>query len=194
MFNKNESSTIEVSAKPISLSHLTKSIEGKNELQKLLVLVTFWSGLRVSEVVNIRAGDFERTPEGYRLHLRRSKNLSRGEVGFRNLFRSSKIKTKELCPVRILDLLLPTIMDLDYLFAGDNGHITIRTAQRRIKSILGPEYSPHSLRHGVLHMAIENGVLDTKLLKMISGHKSTESLDRYIKAATPKKYPLSKII
>jgi site-specific recombinase XerD len=141
----------------------------KNPKHRLLLMITYSSGLRVSEVVSLKKNDvdfYRRT-----ILVRRSKGrkdrytlLSERAAGF----------IQEYC----------RIFDIDnWLFPGNRGHISIRTAQYIFDKALRnacieKDVSIHGLRHTFATHLLESGT-DIRYIQGLLGHASISTTERY---------------
>ena len=148
----------------------------KNTKHLLLVKLMYSAGLRVSETINLKVQDFD----------------------FENkllFIRNGKGRKDRLCMIAN-ELLLPLkewistsgLNPEDYLFGGQNGHLTSRTVQEILKSASKDakirKVHPHMLRHSFATHLISNGC-DVVSCQSLLGHASSETTMRYVHVASP---------
>jgi site-specific recombinase XerD len=141
----------------------------KNPKHRLLLMITYSSGLRVSEVVALRKRDID---------------FSRRTI----LVRKSKGRKDRytLLSERAADFIQKycRIFDIDnWLFPGQEGHISIRTAQYIFDKALRnarieKDVSIHGLRHTFATHLLENGT-DIRYIQGLLGHASISTTERY---------------
>ncbi|MDO8740648.1 MAG: tyrosine-type recombinase/integrase [Candidatus Woesearchaeota archaeon] len=155
---------------------LIEAIE--NPKHRLMVKLLYSAGLRVSELVNLK-------PE----HFEFSKNygwVRRGKGNKDRLFIVAEKLKEELmshitneCPCQH-----------SWLFEGKNGHITITTLQKIIKTAakkarIEKNVHPHTLRHSFATHLIENGY-DVASVQSLLGHGSAATTMVYVHMASPR--------
>jgi site-specific recombinase XerD len=146
-----------------------------NLKHRLLLMIAYSSGLRVSEVVALKPSDVD---------LSRSVLYIRSAKGRKDRFvmLSSRVKKYlgelNLCP-----------RELAWLFPGvrPGSHLTIRSAQHvferaRVKAGIEKPVSIHSLRHAFATHLLENGA-DIRFIQSLLGHSSIRTTERYTHVA-----------
>ncbi len=158
---------------PIVLTHeevklLIDSVKRKKH--KLMVMVLYSSGLRVSELVNLKIGDLEIDQKiGW---VRSGKGAKD-----RMFIISEKIvnRLKSYTKGRGKD---------EYVFAGHNGRLTTRSVQKAIASTakragIDKRVTPHVLRHTFATHMLESGV-DLRKIQMLLGHSQLSTTQLYL--------------
>jgi integrase/recombinase XerD len=147
----------------------------ENKKHKLIVSLMYSAGLRLSEVVHLKAYDIE---EGYGW-------VRKGKGNKDRLF---------VIADKLKDELKELIANLDgneFLFKGNKGtHISQNTIYLIVKragkkSGIKKNVHPHTLRHSFATHLIENGY-DISLVQRLMGHNSLETTKGYIHLAFPK--------
>ncbi|KKP30732.1 MAG: Integrase/recombinase [Parcubacteria group bacterium GW2011_GWA2_31_28] len=165
---------------PIVLSRgEIKNIIGiiKNPKHKLIISLAYGAGLRISEVVNLKAKDVNL--EELTIHLKNTK----GEKDRITIF-SKKIKND-------LQNLIAGKNSNDYLFESERSvKLTERTAQKVFENALrraGIKKDPtfHSLRHSFGTHLLENGV-DVRYVQELLGHQNIRTTQIYTQVTNPK--------
>lgn len=148
----------------------------KNMKHKLIMSLLYASGVRVTELVNIKLDHLDL--EEKRLLVSQGKGkkdrytiLSEGVVeGIKSYLAERKEKT-------------------DYLFPGrrEIGHLSIRTIQEILrqaaqKSKTLRKATPHRLRHSFATHLMEAGTKDSQLQKLL-GHKDIRTTQQYARVA-----------
>jgi len=162
---------------------------------RALLLVTFAGVFRRSEVVGFNASDVGFVDDGVTLHLRRSKTDQEAAGRVVCIARGSDVVT---CPVRALRawMDLAGAVDDEPVFrpVSSSGRIRARrlTAQslalvvkRHVKraGLDGTKFGGHSLRAGFITSCALAGMSENKIMRQ-SGHRSSATLQRYIRPAT----------
>lgn len=148
----------------------------KNEKHRLLISLSYGSGLRVSEAVNLKVRDVNL--EELTLHLKEAK----GKKDRLTIF-PEKLKA-DLAELTALQ------HGNEYLFESERGgKLTERTAQKvfenaLIKSEIKKDASFHSLRHSFATHLLENGV-DVRYVQSLLGHQNIRTTQLYTKVTNP---------
>jgi site-specific recombinase XerD len=146
-----------------------------NLRHRLLLMIVYSSGLRVSEVVALKPSDVD---------LSRNVLYIRSAKGRKDRFvmLSSRVK-------KYLDELKLCPRDLSWLFPGarPGAHLSIRSAQHifecaRVKAGIEKPVSIHSLRHAFATHLLENGS-DIRFIQNLLGHSSIRTTERYTHVA-----------
>ena len=151
------------------IAKLISAVE--NIKHRTLLMMTYSSGLRVSEVVKLRREDldFKRSI----IHIRGAK----GRKDRYTLFSEIAQKT--------LRIYIKASNPMEWLFPGQKkgSHISIRTAQQIFldavkRTDIIKNISIHSLRHSFATHLLESGV-DLRYIQELLGHKSTKTTEIY---------------
>ena len=141
---------------------------------RALLLMSFFGAFRRSELVQIRVCDLEFTDEGVSVYLAKSKTDQEGHGRWVAVARQDN----DYCPVDALE---------DHLLDIEDGRVfavTGRMVDKIIKKLAvragfdRMEFSPHSLRAGMITQASLNDV-EKRDIRRISGHKTDAMIDRY---------------
>jgi len=142
-----------------------------NQKHKVLLMLTYSAGLRVSEVAKIKVCDID----SGRMLLRISQGKGRKD---RYTILSSKLLEE-------LRKYYKQYRPKDYLFQGQNGedHITERSVQRVFKSAcqkakISKKVGIHSLRHSFATHLLEQGT-DLRYIQELLGHSSSKTKEIY---------------
>lgn len=145
-----------------------------NLKHKLLLSFMYGSGLRVSEVVKLRVGDIDILTKSVLV------KAGKGQKDRHTLLSNNSIK--------FLDIYLKNIAeDQIYLFAGTQGYLSQRSAQKifaKAAQAVGLKNNAtcHSLRHSFATHLLENG-LDIRYIQKLLGHSSIKTTEQYTKVA-----------
>ena len=151
----------------------------KNWKHRLMIEFLYSSGLRVSELLNMKVHDLE-LDKGFGY-------VRNGKGGKDRLFILSKIvreKIKNLIELENLE-------EKDFLFQSNRGkRYSTRTVQQIIKrasklSKINKKVHPHTLRHSFATHLIENGYSLAQVQALL-GHKSPETTLIYTHISSPK--------
>ncbi|MDR2048511.1 MAG: tyrosine-type recombinase/integrase [Treponema sp.] len=145
----------------------------QNPKHRLLLMITYSSGLRVSEVVSLRKNDIDFSRRT--ILVRRSKGR---KDRYTLLSERAAGLIREYCRVFGID---------EWLFPSYNGHISIRAAQHIFDKALRnahieKDVSIHSLRHTFATHLLENGT-DIRYIQGLLGHASLSTTERYAHVA-----------
>jgi site-specific recombinase XerD len=148
-----------------------------NPTHRLVLELMYSAGLRVGELVELRRRDIDfENSIGW---------VRRGKGGKDRPFIIAK------CISGRLRVHISAISPDSYVFAGRNGHLTIRSVQEIVrhatkKAGIMKKVHPHSLRHSFATHLIENGY-DVVAVQPLLGHSSAETTQVYVHMATPVK-------
>jgi len=199
---KRRKGSIQKAKKPILINSLKLIIDvidkqNKQEIKKFrdrsIILIGFSGGFRRNEIVSLDSDDLDFVPEGLKINIKRSKTDQFGEGFTKALpyFDSSKY-----CPV----VSLKNWLDISKITSGpvfrrfvkgsklSENRLTDQTVAILIKQYLNlagidsKHYSGHSLRSGFATSAAESGAEERNIMVM-TGHKSTKMVRKYIKEA-----------
>jgi len=147
----------------------------ENEKHKLMIKLLYSSGMRVSELVNLKVNDLDfNSSIGM---------IVKGKGNKDRLFIIAKKIQKEL-----IDFIkLNNLDDNGYLFRGNNGHISQRTVQEILKNAakkaeIKKNIHPHVLRHSFGEHMKENGY-DALVIQALLGHADLRTTQTYIHSA-----------
>lgn len=147
-----------------------------NRKHKLLISISYGSGLRVSEAINLKIKDINL--EELTIHLKNAKgNRDRLTIFSEKL----KAELREFIVLRDMN---------DYVFASERGgKLTERTAQKIFENALKKaeitkDATFHSLRHSFATHLLENGV-DVRFVQELLGHQNIRTTQLYTKVTNP---------
>lgn len=147
-----------------------------NPTQKLMIMLMYSAGLRVSELVKLKVKDLDF-----------EHNLGWVRAGKGNKDRlfiiANSVKSELISHVNAFE-------QNSWVFKGRKGHYTIRSVQVIIneaskKAKLNKSVHPHTLRHSFATHLIENGY-DVATVQSLLGHNSSETTMTYVHIASPK--------
>jgi integrase/recombinase XerD len=166
--------TIEQIKKLFAALDRSTSLGARNYLILLLLLDT---GVRISELVQIRMSDFDSLLGSVKVTGKGSKErmVYVSRQSRKELVKYTKNTRAEICQATS-----------EYLFpAKDGEHITINSVQQTIRRLVekaglhGVECHPHTFRHTFATMFLAKGG-QTLVLKEILGHESIQTTEKYI--------------
>ena len=200
---KRRKGSIQKGKKPLLINTLKSIINvideyNKNEdLKRLrdrsIILIGFSGGFRRNEIVSIDYYDLEFVNEGLKINLKKSKTDQFGEGMIKAI---PYFDNTQYCPV----ISLKNWIKISNILSGSlfrrfskgcklsENRLTDQTVALLIKKYLklanidSKNYSGHSLRSGFATSAAEAGAEERSIMVM-TGHKSTEMVRRYIKEA-----------
>lgn len=145
-----------------------------NKKHKLMITLLYSSGLRVSELVNIKREQLNITQNTLLVKQAKGKKD-------RITILSQKLKNE------LLEYLLQTQFKTNYLFESQREtKYTIRTIEAILKKTSKPlnkHITPHMLRHSFATHLLENGI-DIRLIQKLLGHSKIETTTIYTRVAT----------
>ncbi len=173
----------------VFLETLPVSLAGLRD--RALLLVGFAGAFRRSELVSIDVEDLETVPEGFVVHLKRSKTDPYRHGRKVGIPYGTSEKT---CPVVALETWLivaslatgPVFRAVDRYGHLRDGRLSGRAVARIVKRCAAKagldksQFSGHSLRAGFATSAAVAGVSERAIMKQ-TGHKSTKMVRRYIR-------------
>jgi len=148
-----------------------------NKKHKLILSITYGSGLRVSEVVNLKVKDVD--INNLTLHIKKAKGKKD-----RITVIPEKIKND-------LEMMINSRDSNEYVFTSERGgKLTTRTAQKIFtnamkKAKIKKEATFHSLRHSFATHLLENRV-DIRYVQELLGHQNIRTTQRYTQVTNPK--------
>lgn len=148
----------------------------KNKKHKLIIFITYSSGLRVSEVINLKVKDIDL--ENLFIHIKNSKG--------------KKDRITVLSEKIIIDLkkLICLKNKNEFVFETERGgKYSTRTLQKIFsdglkKSDIKKEATFHSLRHSFATHLLENGT-DIRYVQELLGHKNIRTTQIYTHVTNP---------
>jgi len=151
--------------------------EVKNKKHRLMISVVYGSGLRVSEIINLKINDLDL--EELVIHIKQGKgNKDRITVV------PDKLKGNLLH-------LVSNEKSSDFVFeSARGGRLSARTAQKVFSNALKKagikkQATFHSLRHSFATHLLENGV-DVRYVQELLGHRNIQTTQIYTKVTNPK--------
>lgn len=145
-----------------------------NHKHKLMIALAYGSGMRVSEVINLKVNDLDF--EANTIHIKNAKGAKD-----RITVLPSKLKNR-LWEYRLNKSLR------QYLFPSQRGgKLSSRTIQKVFKlglrkAGIGKPATFHSLRHSFATHMLENGI-DILMIQKLLGHNSLKTTQRYIQVS-----------
>jgi site-specific recombinase XerD len=148
-----------------------------NAKHKLMVKLMYSAGLRVSELVHLKAENLE-IENGYGWVRHGTGNKDRMFIIANSI--------KEELPLHISR---ECVSQDSYIFRGFRGHITTSTVRAVIKNAvknakIAKHAHPHTLRHSFSTHLIENGSSVAEVQSLL-GHSSAETTMVYLHMASP---------
>ena len=152
--------------KVIDHDHLVNSISKiKNIKHKAIISLAYSTGMRVSEIINLKIKDID---------------SSRMIIHINN----AKGKKDRIVPLskNILNLLRNYFLEYrpnNYLFTGQkSAQYSSTSCNKIVKKYIGSEYHFHLLRHSALTRLLETGT-DIRIIQSIAGHNSPKTTNIY---------------
>lgn len=142
----------------------------KNRKHKLIVMLLYSSGLRLSELLNLKAGDLELDEK----------------IGWVRSGKGAKDRLF-LLSNRLIEELKEYVQDKkedDFVFTGRNGRMTPRNVQKMIKKIarntgIEKNVHPHVLRHCFATHLLESGE-NIRKIQLLLGHSNLNTTQLYL--------------
>ncbi len=146
----------------------------KNKKHRLMIMFLYSSGLRLSELLNLKVGDLE---IGEKIGWVRS-----GKGAKDRLFLLSDRLVEEMREY------LQWKKESDYVFTGRKERMTPRNVQKIIKKVarnagIEKNVHPHSLRHSFATHLLESGE-NIRKIQMLLGHSQLSTTQLYLDVST----------
>jgi integrase/recombinase XerD len=146
----------------------------KNEKHKLIISLLYSSGLRLSELINLKVGDIELEEK----------------IGWVRSGKGAKDRLFILPNTLIEDLKKQTSVknETDFIFSGYNEQMTPRNVQKIVslatkKAGINKPVHVHSLRHSFATHLLESGE-NIRKIQMLLGHTSLSTTELYTHIST----------
>ena len=161
--------------KTLTKDEISKLLENiQNKKHKLIIELLYSSGMRVSEIVNLKRENLNSQNNTIRIIQAKGKKD-------RNTILSKKVKEE------LTDYLLKNEFKTKYLFETNRGKkYTISSIQKLLKRASSPlkkHITPHMLRHSFATHLLEQGT-DIRVIQKLLGHSKIETTTIYVKVAT----------
>jgi integrase/recombinase XerD len=144
----------------------------KNEKHKLVIKMLYSSGLRLSELINLKKEDIESQRNVIKVRQGKGKKD-------RITLLSDKL-SKEL-----FDFVCKTNFKTKYLFEGRKGKYSKKSVQKILENAskgLNKNVTPHMIRHSFATHLLESGT-DIRYIQKLLGHSNLETTQIYTKVA-----------
>jgi integrase/recombinase XerD len=144
---------------------LKKISEIENKKHKAIIALAFSTGMRVSEVINLKIEDFD---------------LERNIIHIKN----AKGRKDRIVPLsQNLRLILRTyyleFKPEEFLFNGQGSlQYSSRSCNEIVKKYLGSDFHFHTLRHSSFTALLESGI-DLRIIQKLAGHSSSKTTEIY---------------
>lgn len=149
----------------------------KNRKHAFLLSLAYGSGLRVSEVINLKVKDIE--PEELTIHIKQAKG------------KKDRITVLPKKLIADIQNLIAGKTSNEFVFSSERGgKLSARTAQKIFekalkKAKIKKQATFHSLRHSFATHLLENGV-DVRYVQELLGHQNIRTTQRYTQVTNPK--------
>jgi len=140
----------------------------KNPKHKLMVSLMYATGIRVSELINLKKEDIN--PERKAILIEQGKGKKDRITLFPNKLNSD-----------LLNYLCKTKFSSDLLFEGRNRKYSIKSIQKileKASKIINKKVTPHMLRHSFATHLLESGT-DIRYIQQLLGHSRLETTQIY---------------
>lgn len=150
----------------IDKDYLNKCIDStKNKKHKAILTITFSSGLRVSEVLNLKLADID--SKQMLIHVVNGKGR-----------KDRYVKLSDNC-LFVLREYAREYKPKEYLFEGPNGKYSRTSCRNIVKRVVGEQYSMHKIRHSYASSLLMDGA-DLRLIQLTLGHKKIDTTAIYL--------------
>lgn len=163
--------------KVISKEEILRMINSiENKKHKLVISLLYSSGMRLSELVNLKREDIQST---------RNIIIIRAGKGQKDraTILSKKVKNQ------LVEYLIENDFKTKYLFEGRNSSKytkkSVEAIVKKASSIINIHVTPHMLRHSFATHLLENGV-DIRYIQKLLGHSNLETTSIYTHVASNK--------
>lgn len=141
-----------------------------NVKHKLIIILLYSSGLRVSELVNLKRTDIDVEKKAIFISQAKGKKD-------RYTILSEKAR------VLLLQYLCENEFTTRYLFEGRKGKYTVKSVQQILKKASARNITPHMLRHSFATHLLEEGI-DIHYIQKLLGHSKLETTSIYTQVAS----------
>lgn len=149
---------------------LNKINEIKNIKHKAIISLTYSTGLRVSEIINLKISDVD---------SKRMIIIVKQGKG-----RKDRIVPLSLNILTLLREYYKTYKPIEYLFNGQNSlRYSTTSCNKIVKKYLGNDIHFHLLRHSCFTTLLENGT-DLRIIQKIAGHNNIKTTEIYTHVST----------
>ncbi len=157
--------------KVVSREEIREMIKRTRSLKhKLIIILIYSSGLRVSEIVNLNRKDVD---------VVNDKILIRQGKGRKDRYTILSSKAKKL----LAEYLLSCNFKSDYLFEGRNGKYSVKSIQEIVNKSSAYHVTPHMLRHSFATHLLEDGI-SVRYIQKLLGHSKLETTSIYTHVAS----------
>ncbi len=146
----------------------------KNLKHKAILSLAYSTGLRVSEVINLKIRDVD--SKRMLLHINQAKGRKDRTVPLsEGLLQILRDYAKEYCPNATPD---------DYVFSGQfSDQYSATSCNKIVKKYIDPSATMHLLRHSCFTHLLESGI-DIRIIQKIAGHSSSKTTEIYTHVST----------
>ncbi len=156
--------------KVVSREEIAEMIKRTRNIKyKLIIILMYSSGLRVSEMVGLKRKD---------LDMLNDTILIRQGKGKKDRYTILSSKAKKY----LSEYLAKTNFNTDYLFEGRHGKYSIKSIQVIVNKASTYHVTPHMLRHSFATHLLEDGV-NIKHIQRLLGHSKLETTSIYTHVA-----------
>jgi len=155
--------------KPIETKHIFESINLSNDIDKLIIVMLYGLGLRISELASIKLTDIKNNTIIVMGKGSKQRMIPMGD----DIYKLIKLH---------IDKIEPKI----YLFEKENKPLTKRQLQYKLEKIfktLGLKVTPHQLRHSFATDLLNSGARINDIAELL-GHSSLKATTIYTKLNT----------
>lgn len=161
--------------RPRSEKHLPKVIDGhfilskinsiKNKKHKAIIMLGYSTGMRVSEVINLKISDID--SQRMIIHINQAKG------------RKDRIVPLSQKMLETLREYYSEYKPKIYMFNGQfESKYSSQSCNQIVKHYLGNKYHFHLLRHSCFTTMLENGI-DLRIIQKMAGHSSSKTTEIY---------------
>lgn len=148
----------------------TKLNDIENTKHKSILSISFSTGMRVSEVINLKIEDID--SKRMIIHIHNGKG------------RKDRIVPLSQYILELLRTYWKEYKPTEYLFNGQFSNQYSKTSCNKIvKKYLGNEYHFHTLRHSCFTTLLESGT-DIRIIQKIAGHQNIKTTEIYTHIST----------
>lgn len=157
--------------KVVSREEINEMIKRTRNLKhKLIIILLYSSGLRVSELVNLKRKD---------LDVVNDKILIRQGKGKKDRYTILSSKAKKY----LSEYLLSCSFRSDYLFEGIKSKYSVKSIQEIVNKASAYHVTPHMLRHSFATHLVEDGI-SIRYIQRLLGHSKLETTSVYTHVAS----------
>jgi integrase len=183
--SKKETTAININTLRNAVDMIARDKTKTSIRDKALILLGFVGAFRAKELTGLKWQDIKFVPSGLEISLYGTKTTAINEGKELKVIPKSTSKNGLYCAVKAIKELQKESEDNEYVFLSASNNAKHKPISKVgfwniVKKYCGSEFSPHSLRAGLITTAYKNGS-NIKDIMTRTGHKDTNTALGYVK-------------